>query len=127
MSKKDQSPSAYGDVKYVMDLALDKPGLRYELTTPGRAINFKQRCNKYRNLLREMAAEMAAIPGHRPETAYDCLVIKQQNLEGVPDRKGTVLVFDHHKPEGRIIDPETGEEIEINVPGITDSIIDQGE
>lgn len=112
MSRKASSPSAYGDVKFVMDLALEKPGLRYECSSHGVAINFKQRCNRYRNLLREMAMEQVLhVPGQRAETAYDVLVIRQVNAEGEPDRRGCILVFDRHVAEGRIIDPETNEEI----------------
>lgn len=114
MSKKESSPSAYTDVKFVMDLALEKPGLRYECESPGKATHFKQRCNKYRNLLRDMAQEQVIhVPGQRAETLYDILVIRQINTEGASDRKGTILVFDHHQPLGKIIDPETGEEIKI--------------
>ena len=112
MTHKRTSPAAYGDVKYVMDLALDKPGLIYQCNSPGNAINFKQRCNRYRNLLRDMAHESVLhIPGQRAETAYDILVIRPINEAGKSDRRGLILVFDHHKPEGRIIDPETGNEI----------------
>lgn len=114
MSKKQYSPAAYGDVKFVLDLAIKKPGLVYECNTPGAAINFKQRCNRYRNMLREMEAEMAGdTPGFRPSTAYDILVIRQQDAEGEPSRSGRRLVFDHEKPEGKLYDPETGQEIEI--------------
>jgi hypothetical protein len=120
-NKKASSPSAYGDVKTVMDLALKKAGLRYECSTPGRAVNFKQRCNRYRNLIRAQAQELGfGIPGYRAETAYDILVIRQINSEGVPDRRGQTLIFEHHTPEGRIIDPETGEEIAID--GLTNVI-----
>lgn len=112
MTHKRTSPSAYADVKFVMDLALQKPGLRYECESPGRAVNFKQRCNRYRNLLRDMAQEtIMHIPGQRAETAYDALVIRQVNASAESDRRGTILVFEHHRPEGRIIDPETGQEI----------------
>lgn len=122
MSQKRTSPSAYTDVKYVMDIALEKPGLRYECDTSGKAINFKQRCNRYRNLLRDMAQEtIMHVPGQRGETAYDILVIRQVNSEGNSDRRGTILVFEHHAPEGRIIDPETGEEI---TPTATGSLFD---
>jgi len=122
-SRKEQSPAAYQDVKYVLDLALKKPGLRYELSTPGRAINFKQRCYMYRNLLREMAQEAIALPGQRAEVSYDLLIIKQVNDEGKPDKQaGRILIFEHHIPEGRLIDPETGEEIDVNIPGLTDYI-----
>lgn len=121
MSTKRTSPSAYSDVKYVMDLALTKPGLRYECDSAGKAINFKQRCNRYRNLLRDMAQESVMhIPGQRAETAYDTLVIRQVNPEAEPDRRGTILVFEHHKPEGRIIDPDTGEELVPQAPSLFD-------
>lgn len=112
MTHKRTSPSAYADVKFVMDLALQKPGLRYECESPGKAVNFKQRCNRYRNLLRDMAQEtIMHVPGQRAETAYDTLVIRQVNVSAESDRRGTILVFEHHRPEGRIIDPETGQEI----------------
>jgi hypothetical protein len=111
-SYKKNSPAAYGDVKTLMDLAVEKPGLQYICKTHGAAINFKQRCNHYRNLLREMAAEQTMlIPGYRAETAYDVLVIRQVDAEGNPSRKGAILIFDHQEPAGQIIDPETGLEI----------------
>lgn len=119
-SFKSASPAAYADVKYVMEMAVNKPGLQYHLSSLGATINFKQRCNRYRNLLREQAAELTAnIPGYRPETAFDMLVIRQVNAEGKPDKRGCILIFDHHVPEGRLIDPETGEEISLpNLPTI---------
>lgn len=121
MSKKQNSPSAYADVKYVMDLALKKPSLRYKCKSTGAAVNFKQRCNRYRNLIREQAQEAAGIvPGYRAETAYDTLVIRQVNEDLTPNRKGCILIFDHHSPEGEIIDPETGETIHID--GVTNVI-----
>ena len=112
-SRADQSPAAYDDVKLVMDLAVKKPGLRYECKTYGAAVNFKQRCNRYRNLLREMAQEQVEfVPGYRAEVEYDRLNIRQFNDEGKIDRKGRILVFAAREPLGKIIDPETGEEID---------------
>lgn len=114
MSKKANSPAAYSDVKYVMDMALKRPGLLYECSTPGKATHFKQRCNKYRNLLREIAQEqIASIPGQRAETAYDILVIGQLNSDRESDRRGTILEFRHQEPLGKLIDPETGDEIQV--------------
>lgn len=111
MAKAD-SPAAYEDVKHVLNLAVDKPGLRYELETPGKAMHFKQRCNRFRKMLRDMEQEMlAGVPGVRAQTLYDRLVIRQTNAEGKPDRRGTILVFDHESITGRLFDPETGEEI----------------
>lgn len=112
MSGKSSSPSAYNDVKYVLDMALEKPGLIYECNTPGAATNFKQRCHRYRNILREMEAErLAGVPGVRPELAYDVLVIRQQNEAGDPDRRGRRLVFDHQELGGKLLDPDTGKEL----------------
>lgn len=112
---KSSSPAAFRDVKHVLDLAVKKPGLRYKLKSPGKAVNFKQRCNIYRRLVREMAAEtLMAMPGMRAETAYDCIIIRQINDAGEPDRKlGCILVFDHQELGGELFDPETGEQIEL--------------
>lgn len=126
MSFKKRSPAAYNDVKTVMDLAVNKPGLEYHLSSVGRAVNFKQRCNLYRNLLRSQAEELAVgIPGYRAQTAYDILIIRQVNAEKKPDRHGCILIFEHHEPEGKIIDPETGEEI--HVEGVTGIITESEE
>lgn len=117
---KANSPAAYADVKYVMEIAVNKPGLEYHMTSPGAAINFKHRCNRYRNLVRDMVAESAGnIPGFRAETAFDMLVIRQVNLQKEPDRRGTILIFDHIQTSGVLIDPETGEEISPEIPGVT--------
>ena len=122
---KKHSPAAYADVKQVMDYALKKPGLRYILSSYGRAVHFKQRCNTYRNMLRDMENEMLEkVPGARGETAYDILIIRQVNEEGESDRKGNTLLFEHHKTEGKLIDPDTGEEIEIHIPGLEPVIHD---
>lgn len=117
-SRKDSSPASYSDVRFVMDMAVKKPGLQYVLKTPGAATNFKQRCNKFRNLMRDMAAEaLAGMPGFRAETAYDPIVIRQVNEQRIPDRQGHILVFEYQALSGELIDPETGEAVE--VPGIT--------
>lgn len=122
MSIKKNSPAAYPDVKYIMELALERPGLKYVLQTAGKATHFKQRCYAYRNLIRSQLQEQVVnIPGYRAETAFDALVIRQVNEKGEskkPDSR--ILIFDHISPEGQLIDPETGKEIEIklNIPVI---------
>ena len=122
LSKKAFSPAAYNDVKYVMDMALKIPGLQYVCETSGKATHFKQRCNTYRNLLREMAQEMVInVPGYRAETAYDMLVISQVGADLIPNRHGALLLFRHQEPLGKLIHPETGEEILPDGPSILDS------
>jgi hypothetical protein len=120
-SRKDRSPAAYADVKFIMDIAVEKDGLQYHLKSSGAAVNFKQRCNKYRNLIREMVGEtLNNTPGVRPETAYDILVIHQVGPDLEPSRTGAILVFSHQQILGILIDPETGKEIEI--AGVTNVI-----
>lgn len=124
-TRKKDSPAAYEDVKFVLDMAVKKPDLLYVCETVGQAIHFKQRCNTYRKLLREQQAEISGlIPGHRPESLYDILVISQVNGEGEPDRQGAVLKFRHEKLHGRLIDPDTGKEIDIPNSFITGKIND---
>jgi hypothetical protein len=116
MSLKKNSTAAYADCRFVMDLAITKPGLKYVCETAGKAINFKQRCNIYRNLLRQIATDSVMhVPGQVGTTSYDVLVVRQVNENYVSDRKGAILVFEHHRPEGKIIDPETGDEIKFGV------------
>lgn len=129
MSRKDESPAAYEDVRVIMDKALEIPGLIYELPNHGKAVYFKQRCNKYRNLIRRILQEQSAhIPGHRAQTAYDKLVISQVNADKKPDKKhGHILIFNHVQPVGRLVDPQTGEEIQLAEPEPRDSLLDLGD
>jgi len=117
---RKSSPTAYSDVKHILDLALEKPGLIYRLPTYGKAINFRQRCHRYTNLLREMQDEVADfVPGHRSETLYDKILIRQINEEGSVDKYGRSLRFDFVEPEGELIDPDTGLPIQIVGPHIS--------
>lgn len=111
MSRKRDSLAAYGDVQFVMEKALEIPGLRATFETSGRATHFKQRCNQYRNLLRKLESErLGAIPGQNAQTAFDVLVIRTVNAEGKSDRAGCIVRFDHQNPDFKITTPE-GEEI----------------
>lgn len=123
-SLKTSSPAAYSDVRQIMDLAIQKPGLRYRLKTYGAAVNFKQRCYNYRNLCREMVAEtLLNLPGTRAETVYDILVIRQTDETGTFNRKGCILLFDHLALGGELFDPETGEEI--TLPNVSPFIVER--
>lgn len=114
MSLKSESPSAYGDVKTVLEHAMQHPGLLYRLKSYGAAVNFRQRCYKYMKLLREIESEQAfGVPGFRPEILFDCLIIRQIDETGEVNSKGRVLRFEQHEMTGVMIDPNTGEEIKI--------------
>ena len=125
MSSRKKSPAAYQDVKQVLDIAVAKPNLRYECKTPGDAISFRQRCYSYMKLLREQNDEILGIvPGHRSETPYDALYIQLGTYtagEFIPSRSGNTLRFSHQHT-GKLIDPETGEEIKIENSVLTGTI-----
>lgn len=116
MKYRKDSPLAYDDVKLVMEVALKKPGLLYESKTVGECVRFKQRCNQYRVLLRKQAEEVSGtLPGYRPEISYDLLTISQVGEDRKPDRQGRFLLLKFEAPLGRLIDPETGEEITLDL------------
>lgn len=114
MPKMSPSPAAYSDVRTVMDLALQKPGLIYRLPTAGQAINFRQRCHRYAAILRDQQTEQAAnVPGFRAETVYDTLLIRQLDESGKSSNRGRSLQFTIRIAEGELIDPETGQVMSI--------------
>ena len=106
----------YRDCHKIMSIANAKPGLLYVCSTVGKAVNFKQRCNVYRTKLREKDAEVNfRLPGYLPESPFDILIIRQVDESGASTPKGTILRFDHNRGEdGKLIDPETGEEITLD-------------
>jgi len=115
MTRKRQfNAASYRDCHFVLDLAMEKDGLVYQCETPGAAISFKQRCNTYRARLREAdAASNVIIPGYIAESRFDPLVIRQVDSNGKNDPKGCCIRFDHERKIGKIIDPDTGEEIPV--------------
>lgn len=115
MSNITESPAYYEDVRRILDIALQRDGLIYELNTVGQAIHFRQKCYRFRNLLRKMDSERAlGLPGHRPSTVYDTISILMVNAE--PGKKNSrFLKFEHTITRGKLIDPETGQEIHIDL------------
>jgi hypothetical protein len=117
----NRSAGAYADVITVLNLAVEKPGLRYRLKSYGQAINFKQRCYRYMKILRDQQEEISGfVPGFVPETIYDKLIIRQVNETGDNDPKGRLISFETRDISGDLIDPETGEAI--SVEGITPTV-----
>ena len=100
------SPAYFTNHAKVMDAALAAPGLHYRLPTRGAAINFRQNCYRYRNLLRKLEFQrLFGTPGMAPSTVYDCLTI---SFAGASD--SSTLVFSI-ADEGTIVDSVTGEPI----------------
>ena len=122
---KSRADSLVGlaDCKAVMDAAVEHPGLQYELPTVGAAINFRQRCYRFRKLMLEIEAtrigsELGA------STKYDILVIRHINLPaGINERTGKPwttsrwLQFDHKTVFGKLHFPDGTEgQVEIEPP-----------
>lgn len=110
MNKVNSSLAAYVDVRKAFNIAVERGSLVVEFNSIGAAINFKQRANRFRNLERErLAALNAEIPGYSAETAYD-----EFEIVFYPpwnEKKQSKAVHFRKRSLGRIIDPETGEEI----------------
>lgn len=105
--------ASYRDCHFAMEAALHRDGLQYVCESVGQAVNFKQRCNRYRVKLREQDAKtMAHIPGYLGESPFDVLTIRQVDASGTPSRNGAIIQFEHAPVgKGKLIDPATGEEI----------------
>lgn len=104
------SLAAYSDVRRVFDAAVERGELVVELPSPGKAINFKQRANKFRNLERARIAEQGfGVPGFRAETAYDIFEITF--FPPLNEKKVSNRVWFRPREIGRLIDPNTGKEI----------------
>lgn len=114
MSNVQDSPAYYEDVRRVMDIALERDGLIYELDSIGKAIHFRQKCYRYRNFLRDLDQERSlGVPGIRPATKYDTLTIVMVNKkEG--EKQSRFLKFNHAALSGNLIDPETGQTIQVD-------------
>lgn len=110
------SPAAYPDCQKVMEMALENPGLIVRFNTVGRAVNFKQRCYRYRTALRELLLEQQGnIPGLPIETPYDAMIIQHvEREEKEPGKLYTtskVLKFTFPKQDFKLELPD-GTEIE---------------
>lgn len=110
MSNIRSSLAAYSDVKKAFDIAVERGSLVIAFDSIGKAINFKQRANRYRNLERKRLEDMhGETPGYSPETAYDTFEIVF--FPPLNEKKQSSSVHFRPRSLGRIIDPETGKEI----------------
>lgn len=115
---------AFADVQQVMDKAAERPsGLRYRLHTYGAAVNFRQRCYKFRVKQQEhMKESYGMVPGYLPTTPYDDLEIAIESPSGERLKRRPTehfkfydVVFRHREPQGLMLDVETQEEINSEV------------
>lgn len=97
--------NTYFDVERVLNTARAHNGIRYELNSPGAAIQFRARCYNYRKLLAEQAiARSGNPPGFVPTTLWDDMIVAQ-------DRNLVIISFGAvagvlRDAEGRVVEPE---------------------
>ena len=89
-----KSPRSYGDVKAVLDLALEHGGGRYETESPNAAVRWRLRAYYFRSLL---GKQETPIPGYVPSTPYDemFLTLDQE-----------VVVIEFRKAKGTFTAPD---------------------
>jgi len=120
----NKSPAAYQDCEQVMNKALDNPGMIVTFPTVGAAINFRQRCYRYRNIVRALNEEVTAlVPGRAAVTAYDVLVIRHHNLEP-GKRTSRWLRFDRYEIGDFKVTDKDGNEIDVVPKTVDDDLFD---
>lgn len=111
---------SYGDVRPVLDTAMERETLIYRLPSFGKAVNFRQRCYRYMAMQRRLAADrMGEMPGVAPPDPYPGLMIALREA-GTTNPVRTKdqcpgacdVVFTHRQPEGTLLD-EDGNPIEL--------------
>lgn len=110
-SRRPRNLSAYLDVKAVLDTVLER-GIfpaRYLTVSMSQAHIWRQRCNKYRKILRQMDAEERGINEALGETKYDKLIFRTIDL---PDEHGVAI--DRVAPQGSLF--IGGELVSVDMP-----------
>lgn len=112
------SPGYYRDCEAIFDLVLERrEPLIYSLTSSASAIQFRQKCNQFRQMLRQRQADLFShIPGRLPETPYDAIRITFFEPD---ERRGRNLVgpklrFATYALEGVLTDSD-GNIIDLNL------------
>lgn len=99
MTRYTKSLGAFADVKTVFDAALAHDIVEYELPTYAKAIAWRTRAYKYRNLLLENnAAALGDTRGIAPSTPYDTIFISVMKGEN----KVTIRA---QRPQGKLTLP----------------------
>lgn len=96
MTRYAKSLGAFADVKQVFDAALAHGNVNYEMGSYAKAIAWRTRAYKYRNMLLENSAKaLEATPGIAPSTPYDTIFISVLKGE-------TKVVVHRQRPTGKL-------------------------
>lgn len=97
MRRPPTSPAQFSDVSQILDTALAAGGGRYVLSTPGKAVRWRQRAYSLRKLLHKIDAERKqAVPGAIATSPYDLMFLRI-----IPDDLCAVQI-EIRKPEGTL-------------------------
>jgi hypothetical protein len=124
--------SSYTDVIPILDAALrSERGIRYRLPTWGKALNFRQRCYRFRARYREEEKQrLGNIPGIIPRSPYDSLFIQIESPAGenytqsCPEELKASpfdVVIKEMVPDGQLLD-EDGNPIELHAEHQIDNL-----
>ena len=105
---------AYADVQEVMERAVEADtGLRYRLPSYGSAVNFRQRCYRFRSMQQQMLyKQVGNVPGAMLTTPYDDLELLITDTKGKRINRKTHtsnpaaphdVVIRHRTPSGEIL------------------------
>ena len=117
-----KSIGQFSDVMHVFNAVMQSTGeARYRLSSAGKAINFRQRCNKYRQVKRSLHEE-GLVPGQTATIPEDTYALTIVDSDGKTLRPGTKtedyapgphdVVFRPRVMEGELLD-EDGKPIEL--------------
>lgn len=100
MTRYSKSLGAFADVKQIFDAAIQHGIVEYELPTYSKAIAWRTRAYKFRNmLLANSEAALGDIKGVAPSTPYDTIFIS------VPPQS-TKVIIRRERPAGKLTLPD---------------------
>ena len=100
MTRYSKSLGAFNDVKQIFDAALQHGIVEYELPSYSKAIAWRTRAYKFRNmLLANSEAALTNTRGIAPSTPYDTIFIS------VPPQSPTVIIR-RERPAGKLTLPD---------------------
>lgn len=116
MARKTNSSVFIDTAPVLRAAATSDSGIRFRVSSWPKAVNFRQRCYRYRTALREEDAQrMLHVPGYLPSTPYDTLEILIETPAGEPftascppelrDRPYDVVIR-HKAPTGQLLDAD---------------------
>lgn len=118
---------AFSDVQQIMEEAIARGGVRFRVSSWGKAVNMRQRCYRFRKAQQKLAREqLGFVPGVPISTPFDSLEITIEDQLGAKliqrptETKAKFdLVLRHREPDGEFLSLDGTDLPESNEPGLT--------